>query len=213
MEWFRIAKESSVQPPNGRYTDWKPMLAEEAKQQCVYCAIHEAQFGGTRNYHVEHYRPKSRLEFAHLENDIANLFYSCCICNCFKGNDWPSEPRPDNNTSAYPDPSIVNYADIFTVNEVTGIIESDFVAGKYLINKLYLNRPQLIMERRVYFMFARLADFRGVCENAIPVLEGDDTSGSKDLLSEIAKAMISIDRMKDRLRNIAPYRQGDIQRP
>ena len=60
MEWFKIFKENSVQPKTGKYSDWKEIIADECKHQCVYCALSESRFGGIRNFHVEHYRPKSK---------------------------------------------------------------------------------------------------------------------------------------------------------
>jgi 5-methylcytosine-specific restriction endonuclease McrA len=105
MNWRRIPKEKTVQPKKGRYSDWKEILAEEGFNQCVYCAIPDACFGGIRNFHVEHYRPKSKFE--KLENDIKNLFYACAICNTFKGDDWPGEPEKDFFAPCYPDPSLI----------------------------------------------------------------------------------------------------------
>ena len=61
-------KEKTQQPTKGKYSDWKEILAEEGFNQCVYCAIPDACFGGIRNFHVEHYRPKSK--FKKLENNI-----------------------------------------------------------------------------------------------------------------------------------------------
>jgi hypothetical protein len=72
MRWRRIPKEKYQAPQKGTYSDWKPQLAKEGFQQCVYCAVGEPAFGGFRNFHVEHYRPKKK--FAQLENDYANLF-------------------------------------------------------------------------------------------------------------------------------------------
>ena len=95
MKWFRIPKENSKQPKSGKYSDWKARIAEECKHQCVYCAISESRFGGIRNFTIEHYRPKKRPEFSHLVNDIKNLYLACPICNTFKGNDWPAEPKKD----------------------------------------------------------------------------------------------------------------------
>jgi 5-methylcytosine-specific restriction endonuclease McrA len=103
MNWKLITKDAKNQPVSGVYSDWKELVAQECFYQCVYCAIHEAQFGGIDHYHIDHYRPKSIAEFKHLENNIGNLFYACPICNRFKSNDWPGEP--DLNTPTYPDPS------------------------------------------------------------------------------------------------------------
>jgi len=103
MNWKRIPKENTIQPEKGKYSDWKDILADEGYNQCVYCTIHEGSFG-RRNYHVEHYKPKGLKQFKHLENIITNLFFSCCICNCFKGDFW-EDPADDHSISGFPDPS------------------------------------------------------------------------------------------------------------
>ncbi len=156
MNWFRIPKESSPRPQNGTcYKHWKEHLSIESKNQCVYCAININSFGGLRNFHVEHYRPKARDKFPQLENEYANLFFACSICNCFKGDEWPNEPSSKFDNDSFPDPSIVDYSDILSCNNQL-IVVSNNVTGKYLIQKLFLNRPQLILERKGYYLNAIL---------------------------------------------------------
>lgn len=152
MNWRRIPKETTTKPTIGRYSDWKTTLSEEGFHQCVYCTISENSFGGIRNFHVEHYKPKGLPQFAHLENDYANLFFSCSICNSFKSDDWPNEPRDDYSIDCYPDPSKKDYSELFKVVERTAIIEGLNIAGGYMENKLYLNRPQLIINRKENFV-------------------------------------------------------------
>ena len=147
MNWFRIEKENAVQPAKGSYKDWKEMLAEEGGHQCVYCAISENSFGGIRNFHVEHYRPKSIKRFEPRKNDIRNLYYACPICNTFKSDDWPNDPTEDLSQECYAEPSVVNYAHLFLLTTTSEIIGKN-VAARYMVEKLYLNRPQLIMERK-----------------------------------------------------------------
>jgi hypothetical protein len=145
MQWFRIDKSASKPPETGSYKDWKPEIRIEGRQQCVYCAIREPQFGGLRNFHVEHYRPKKR--FAELTNTFSNLFYCCAICNSFKGDDWPNEPSENLSNNAYPDPSLIDYAEFLSVDDV-GRVRSALGSGKYVIERLNLNRAQLQMMRR-----------------------------------------------------------------
>jgi len=150
MKWKLVSKKGSSQPTTGTYTDWKSLLANEGFHQCVYCALPDAALGGERNFHVEHYKPKSKAKFKHLENKIKNLFYACPICNVFKSDKWPATPKKDHSVAAYPDPSKIDYNILFQVSELTGTITGKFVASKYLIESLHLNRPQLIFERRIY---------------------------------------------------------------
>lgn len=153
MIWERVPKENTKKPSFGSsYKDWKEPISLEGFNKCVYCAIHEDNFGGIRNYHVEHYRPKSKDEFKDLINEMTNLYYACSICNCFKGDDWPEEPSENLENCAYPDPSRTQYKEIFEIDENTGIIQGVNTAAKYVLNKLNLNRPQLILERKTYFL-------------------------------------------------------------
>lgn len=163
MKWFQIDKSRSAQPRTGTYQTWKPLLATEGRNQCVYCAIHESSFGGERNFHVEHYKPKSKNQFKSLKNVFSNLFYACAICNTFKGDAWPATINADASKVGFLDPSLVDYSDFFQVNHSTGLISSTYPAGTYMIFQIYLNRPQLILERRLAMLHEELdqivADF------------------------------------------------------
>src|ERR1051326_8981942 len=148
MKWKRIPKENSTQPATGKYSDWKHELAEEGFHQCVYCALRDATFG-ERNFHVEHYKPKSNYRFKHLEDIFSNLFYACPVCNVFKGDSWPRAPKKNHSVAAYPNPSKCDYSDLFNVSQRTGQITGRFTASRFLIARLHLNREQLITERRI----------------------------------------------------------------
>lgn len=147
MLWTIISKTHKEDEVKD-YRNEKDKLAKEGNYKCVYCCINESSFGGTRNFHVEHYRPKSKFSF--LANKYSNLFYACSICNCFKGNDWPNEPNDEFNKSFYPDPSLLDYSKIINIDFNSGILSGENKTSNYLIHKLFLNRPQLLLERRHY---------------------------------------------------------------
>jgi hypothetical protein len=152
MKWFRIPKESASRPKFGNcYRDWKEELSIEGKNQCVYCSINLNSFGGIRNFHVEHYRPKAQGKFPELENDYSNLFFACSICNCFKSDDWPNEPSATFDNHAFPDPSKTDYSEILYV-DTNHFVDAKNITGRYLVQKLFLNRPQLILERKSYIL-------------------------------------------------------------
>ena len=71
MNWKRVPKEKSNQPAKGTYSDWKVDLSKEGFHQCVYCTITEHSFGGIRNFHVEHFKPKS--VFPELLNQMIGM--------------------------------------------------------------------------------------------------------------------------------------------
>ena len=148
MNWKQIDRSKRVQY-EGVYTAWKQQISNECSNQCVYCSIHENPWGGIDHYHIDHFRPQSK--FKALKNTITNLYHACPICNKFKSDDWQNEPN-DLETICYPDPSDHNYSDLFTIDTMNHTLEGRFVSSRFLINRLYLNRPQLVYERREHFL-------------------------------------------------------------
>lgn len=203
MKWKRISKENTQQPTKGNYNDWKEIIAREGFNQCVYCAIHEGAFGGPRNFHVEHYRPKSK--FAHLVNDIFNLFYACAICNVFKSDDWPGEPCADHSLICYPNPSEVDYDSLFDVDLFTGLVSGKFVASRYLVEQLHLNRHQLVLERRTFFICEQIGQTRETIDQLADELKQVGGKEPMQYLARIVHLLAAIDRLKDMTRSISPY--------
>ncbi|MBI1765278.1 MAG: hypothetical protein HYR56_28015 [Acidobacteria bacterium] len=203
MKWKRISKENTQQPASGTYNDWKEFLANEGFNQCVYCAIHEAAFGGQRNFHVEHYRPKSK--FASLVNDIFNLYYACAICNVFKSDDWPSEPCADHSLIFYPNPSEVDYDTLFDIDLNTGLVSGKFVVSRYLVEQLHLNRDQLVLERRTFFIYEQIGQMREALRQLTNELMLIGDRESIQFLGRIVHSIATIDQLKDTVRAIRPY--------
>lgn len=203
MSWFRIDK-SQTQQPAGKYNNWKEIIRLEARQQCVYCAINEAGFGGVRNFHIDHYRPKKK--FAELEHVIENLFYACAICNAFKGADWPAEPLADHSICAYPNPSEVDYSDLLVVDDEQ-LVRSNFISGKYVVERLYINRPQLVMWRQ---RVAMMADLEELSARILDAISASDLGGSDATIAvdAVKKAMVL---MRD-VQHVAPYESADTRR-
>ena len=165
MLWRKIEKLTANVPSKGTYVEWKPLLAKEGFHQCVYCAIPEPRFGGLRNFHVEHFRPKSK--FPHLENEFSNLFFACAICNSFKGDDWPADPCSDHVKPTYLCPSDFDLSTLINVDWVKGTSAGQYPATRYMVERLYLNRPQLILERRAYEIRRQLREFIEFAEGSI----------------------------------------------
>lgn len=206
MNWRRIPKENAIQPQSGSYKRWKPQLAEEGFHQCVYCAIPDAAMGGIRNFHVEHYRPKSI--FPDRQDTITNLFYACPICNTFKGNDWPAEP--DHEIHCYLDPSVCEYEKLFTINLKSGEIQGNVVATSYMIEKMHLNRGQLILERRLQALLHKASTLRNEIGQLFEHLSDDNTVS---LLRRYNHILNRMHDLRDQLQTITPYQPEDVQRP
>lgn len=155
MNYKLIDRGKRHQPTGEDWTQWKEQIAKECYHQCVYCSIHEQPWGGIDHYQIDHYRPKSIPEFEKYIYDILNLFYACPVCNRFKSNDWPEEPNDNLSSPSYPDPSLVDYSTIFEIDGETFKLKGKNVAASYVIERLFLNRPQLIYERREAYLVLR----------------------------------------------------------
>lgn len=146
-KWKKINKPAA-KARNGSYEDWKHELAVEGEDRCVYCAIHHQELGGERNFHVEHYKPKSNPKFSALKNDYNNLFYACPICNTFKSCSWFDVTLGDWDTIHFPDPSLYDYGDFFEIKDDIYLVHGLHTVGKFLVERFHLNRFQLIRYRR-----------------------------------------------------------------
>src|SRR5437870_4619047 len=89
---MQFARRADI-PNFDNYQDYHPYLREDFLRHCAYCTGHEDEMGGEDHYEIDHHRPKSRPEFAHLVNDYGNLYYACHGCNRrgAKGENWPSD--------------------------------------------------------------------------------------------------------------------------
>lgn len=203
-KWKLIKKDPKDQPNTGVYTDWKEQIASECYHQCVYCAINEKPWGGIDHYHIDHFRPKSKPEFKHLENDILNLFYACPVCNRFKSDDWPAEPNLD--LISYPDPSQVDYSEIFCLDTNSFVLVGLKTASKYIIERLYLNRPQLVYERHESFLMEKEMELiKGITEMIRKV---DDL----ELIKRFLEVSSSIREHLHKRESIRPYKLSEIRK-
>jgi hypothetical protein len=203
VKWPTFIGKSRNQPTGGRWHEWKELIANDCEGRCIYCAIQEARFGGIRNFHIEHFRPK--VKFETLEDDITNLYLACAICNVLKSDDWPSEPADDHSLPAYPDPARIDYNLLFGLSSSTHEVSSASVAGRYVIERLCLNRAQLVLERRLASILSDLAGFDAWVEESLGVL----TEGEQ---KETISIMLGINRARDTALNARPYRDADTKR-
>ncbi|MBK6685423.1 MAG: hypothetical protein IPG45_13205 [Deltaproteobacteria bacterium] len=154
-----------------------------------------------RNFHVEHYRPKSR--FAALANDYDNLFFACGICNVFKGDDWPGDPDPSNNAIAYPKPSNVDYNSLFSVDD-GGAVSGRNPAAVYLIERVHLNRAQLIVSRRFEKALEELSAFLDWVHAFRPQYQGREGD-----LERLLHLVVQLAQYQVRITQARPYGPAD----
>lgn|SRR5574343_21001 len=213
MNWTIINKSETERPVSVTdYSDFKPYLRREAAERCVYCAINENPIGGYDHFHVEHFRPKSLSQFNHLLNDFENLFYACAICNRFKSNDWPNDPVLDHSIISYPDPKDVDYNTLFFCQE-NGILGGNFVASKYMVEKLNLNRPQLINERREKLMRDKIAILISSIQKMKLVIQDLEFSPEiAKITSILFDKILEITSLLNEEKEIARYEPSEIRR-
>jgi len=211
MKWTIINKNSTKRPASvSEYGKYRPELRLEAKEKCVYCAIHENSLGGSDSFHIEHYKPKSK--FSNLEKDFNNLFYACAICNRFKSNDWPKEPNKTLSYPAYPDPKSVNYNSLFELDE-NGVLHGKNPASKYIIAKIVLNRPQLINERKESKLRDRLNEVITILPDlASRILAVERSEERDDLLNEYITLSAEMVSFQNKEFKVSKYRPSEIKR-
>lgn len=196
MGWVKV-RTPRTQPSTGIYSQWKEEIAEDCFRLCVYCKINENDFGGLRNFHVDHYKPKSK--FGHLEQIADNLFLCCSICNCFKSDYWD-----DLGTFNIPDPSVGDYGNNISENSSCQL-DSQGIPYAFMIHKLYLNRVQLILYRRERKISKRMDEIRLKIKDKI---QNNDDHKSHEIL----KHLLNIEDTKNALSKIPIYKLKEIQR-
>lgn len=199
MNWKLIVKKKAAAVPAFNYDAWKELLSEEGHRQCVYCSLDENTGGGIKFFEIEHYKPESK--FKALARDYDNLFYSCAICNGFKSNDWKEGDATDLNLVIYPKPSVTDYSVLFETKD-NGLVTGKHTASKYLVTRLYLNRPQLIIYRKYLLSTNHYNDIKNVLSTQMDLLfdivrKGD--MSALDLIQEVKNKLEKIDKYKEQV--------------
>ncbi len=204
MRRSKLVKRFPVPPSVADYSAWKECLADEAAHQCIYCDLHDAVFGGMRNYHVEHFRPKKH--FPDLRQHYPNLYYACCVCNAYKGEDWLEGDTAE--TAGYLDPCVIDYGVVFAVDQ-SGLVTSDVVAGRYMIARLHLNRPHMLQERRLERFHRR---WRGAMVALESVFSGGAGKvGEASVASTLLRVHSGISAILSELRALTPYSRDQLR--
>lgn len=140
--------------PFAKYGDYKPHLQPLFRSRCAYCISHEEVMSGYDAMEVDHFRPRSRPEFEHLKKEWTNLYYACRLCNGNggKSNHWPTT---EQNALGFRfiDPCEEDPDDHIRLTRHPKTDELSWLrpltpAGQYTIDKIRLNRKQLVDMRR-----------------------------------------------------------------
>jgi hypothetical protein len=175
----------------------------------VYCGIHESRYGGIDNYHVDHFRPKSLKQFEHLCDVITNLYLACAICNRFKSNDWPNDPVPDHSVASYSDPATCAYHDLFSECDETHRVSGNYPASIYMVERLGLNRSQLLIDRRLDALLARWNQLKEMLEALDSQLDQPADSELHRLLVGLLKTEREVTAALEQVFTTRPYSPGE----
>ena len=67
------------------YRGYKKYLKKDFNGRCGYTNCSHLWFGGSSNFHIDHFKPKSK--YPNLEAEYKNLVYSCSYTNIAKSDD------------------------------------------------------------------------------------------------------------------------------
>lgn len=117
------------------YRSFKPYLRTDFKMKCGYTDCSDFWFGGSKTFHIDHFKPKSK--FPKLETSYSNLVYCCSYVNILKSDD----------ENEYLDPCNVNYNEHFERDNDGNIFakkESATAVYMHKTLKMFLKRYQII---------------------------------------------------------------------
>jgi len=183
-----LFERKQTPPKKTKYQDYKEFLRKDFLYRCAYCNTHEAHFGGLRNFHVDHFRPKKRFPGRTLT--YTNLYYACSLCNTFKGETWPSRAQLKADFR-FIDPCEEDpYENHLLVNPRDGSLHAATNPGRFTNAHIRLDRPQLQKHRY------RQNQARQKCEElrsalANPSLPPSWVSRAKELIDEIERESLN----------------------
>lgn len=211
MRWVKVLKVDNPELDVMRHkSETKEHIRQEASSQCVYCGLPENRLGGVYAFHIEHYRPKKH--FPELEFILKNLYYACLVCNGFKSSTWPNDPDKNMNLTSYPDPAEVNYEEIYVTDHDSGTIKGKNCAARYVAAQLYLNRPQLTMERREDYLREKITALKSRVRRQINSLSSIGSAKSSKYVELINSELEVLDKIEDSIRKTPMYTRADVQR-
>jgi hypothetical protein len=116
-------------------------VREAFGRRCGYCGVSEVWVGG--ELEIDHFCPPG-----HGGTDaLDNLVYACTTCNRFKSDYWPTADAPNSLWLLHPGQDDLTAHLLETAD---GRLVGLTPRGWFHIDRLHLNRPQLIDLRRQY---------------------------------------------------------------
>ena len=154
--------------------------------RCGYCGTSEVDVGA--ELEVDHYQPRSKGG----SDNFSNLVYCCPACNRFKGNYWnPSSPprvlhpRRDNPSKHFKEGE-------------DGLLIPLTETGKFHLERLQLNRPQLVAQRVRRKREAEVERTYAALLRRFTRNEVERRSFFSELERELAEALAELERLQDK---------------
>jgi len=156
MNIMKHIKRDICEEHHDEYGGYRDRLRELFDHKCCYCTLNEGEndFG---YFNIDHFRPKKK--FPHLETAYENLYYACQRCNVYKRDNWISKAAgcirncnlcenkkcEDIDYLRFIDPCKEDPLEFFLEDEDCQILDkANVLAARYTIEKLRLNRKQLV---------------------------------------------------------------------
>src|SRR6266446_2489582 len=133
----------SAVPVGLQYPGYRQFLRYDFLYSCAYCTMSEAE-GRAIRFTIDHYEPRNARP--DLQDEYANLMYSCDECNLRKGDRCPpSQARADGYRFFRPDQDL--HQEHFQQNGLR--LEAKSNVGYYSVEALDLNRSPLRRLREI----------------------------------------------------------------
>lgn len=129
------------------YESFRPWLRDEFTFRCVYCLKREMWGQVTGEFELDHFEPQSLVPERTL--DYFNLIYACSRCNSVKLDVPIDDPL-----------TILSSSFVFVLPD--GVLFSDSLDAKRIIQQIDLNSPALRRWRVMWMRIVDLANARDV---------------------------------------------------
>ena len=168
-------------------------VRQRADYACEFCGVTEVDTGGELT--LDHYQPQARGG----SDDADNLIYSCSRCNLYKADYWAtaSEQTPLWN------PRNESASQHFIEAE-DGLLYPLTVVGAFTLQRLRLNRPQLVQKR---YKTAESAKQRQLFQRYSELLEALNQLNIQ-MSSVVQEQQVLLKEQRDLLRLLLKHKQG-----
>jgi hypothetical protein len=122
--------------------DLHALVRERFNARCGYCGVHEDDVGATLT--VDHHHPLARGG----TSDATNLVYCCARCNEHKGVYWNERDLQYIRLLHPGKDDLTLHLLVLDDSRIDGVTSE----GEFFVQRLRLNRPQLVAYRRARWL-------------------------------------------------------------